>query len=288
MVPSYAHNTMVASGCPDPELGLTPLGESAMTRRKTALITGASAGLGRGFAQLFAADGHDTVLVARRRDRLDALAGELESSGVHATVLAEDLTDPEAPKRIFDALAERGIDVEFLVNNAGFGSTGTFAESDLERQLEMVQVNITALVNLTGLFVPGMVERGSGRILNIGSTAGFQPGPGMATYYASKAFVNHFTEGLSHELRGTGVSATVSCPGATATEFGGVAGNEASILFKIATADSEGVVREAYDAMMAGRPMVIHGLMNKVAVQSLRLSPRAVVRPLVASLNKTH
>ncbi len=256
--------------------------------KKTALITGASAGLGRGFAKRFAADGHDTVLVARRRDRLEALASELESSGVRATVLAEDLTDPEAPGRIFGALAERGIDVEFLVNNAGFGSTGSFVESDLERQLEMVQVNITALVNLTGLFVPGMAKRGSGRILNIGSTAGFQPGPGMATYYASKAFVNHFTEGLAYELRGTGVTATVSCPGATATEFGAIAGNEASILFKIAAADSEGVVREAYDAMMAGQPMVIHGLMNKIAVQSLRISPRALVRPLAANLNKTH
>jgi len=258
-----------------------------MNQRKTALITGASAGLGRSFARLFAADGHDTVLVARRRDRLAALAGELRERGNRATVLAEDLADPGAPGRIFAALAEQGIEVEFLVNNAGFGSSGPFAELDLERELEMLQVNIAALVHLTGLFLPGMVGRRSGRILNIGSTAGFQPGPGMATYYASKAFVNLFTEALAVELRGTGVSATVSCPGATATEFGAVAGNDASYLFKLGAADADGVARQAYRAMMAGRPMVIHGVKNKLALQSLRASPRALVRALVAKLNKT-
>jgi len=153
--------------------------------------------------------------------------------------------------------------------------------------MEMVQVNVNALAQLTGLFLPAMVKRRSGRILNIGSTAGFQPGPGMATYYASKAFVNSFTEALAHELRGSGVHATVSCPGATDTEFGEVAGNDKSILFRLGTATAETVARQAYDAMMAGRPMIVHGLTNKIAAQSLRVSPRAVVRSLVASLNKT-
>lgn len=258
-----------------------------MSEKKTALITGASAGLGSHFARFFAADGHDTVLVARRRDRLEELASALRAGGTRATVIAEDLADPAAPKRIVEELTKQGIEVEFLVNNAGFGTSGAFAELDLGRELDMVQVNITALVELTGLLVPGMVERGSGRILNIGSTAGFQPGPGMAIYYASKAFVNHFTEALAHELDGTGVSATVSCPGATATEFGEVAGNGASILFRLGAADSESVARQAYDAMMAGKPMLIHGITNKLAVQSLRGSPRAVVRSLVATLNKT-
>jgi short-subunit dehydrogenase len=258
-----------------------------MRDKKTALITGASAGLGRDFARLFAADGHDTVLVARRKDRLDELASELRAGGTNATVIAEDLGDAGAPERIVTALAAQGVEIEFLVNNAGFGTTGAFAENDLRRELEMVQVNVTALLHLTGLLLPAMVERGSGRILNIGSTAGFQPGPGMATYYASKAFVNHFTEALAHELKGSGVSATVSCPGATATEFGDIAGNAKSILFKMGAADSPGVAREAYRAMMAGKPMVIHGLTNKLAMESLRLSPRAVVRALVANLNKT-
>ncbi len=259
-----------------------------MSEKKTALITGASAGLGSHFARFFAADGHDTVLVARRRERLEELAAELGKGGTRSIVMAEDLTDRAAPKRIVEALAAQGIEVEFLVNNAGFGTTGAFADIDLGRELEMVQVNITALVELTGLLLPAMVARGSGRILNIGSTAGFQPGPGMATYYASKAFVNSFTEALAHELKGSGVSATVSCPGATATEFGDVAGNSASVLFKLGAADSEAVARQAYDAMMAGKPLLIHGATNKLAVQSLRVSPRAVVRALVASLNKTH
>lgn len=258
-----------------------------MRDKTTALITGASAGLGRDFARLFAADGHDTVLVARRKDRLDELAAELQGGGTSATVIAEDLGDAGAPERIVTALAAQGIEIEFLVNNAGFGTTGAFAEVDLRRELEMVQVNVTALLHLTGLLLPAMVKRGSGRILNIGSTAGFQPGPGMATYYASKAFVNHFTEALAHELKGSGVSATVSCPGATATEFGDIAGNAKSILFKMGAADSQEVAREAYRAMMAGKPMVIHGLTNRLAMESLRLSPRAVVRALVANLNKT-
>lgn len=257
-------------------------------QKKTALITGASAGLGRCVAHLFAGDGHDTVLVARRRDRLDELAGELEKKGCRATVIAEDLGNPGAPQRIFAATREKGIEIEFLVNNAGFGTSGDFAELDLAREMEMVQVNVNALVHLTGLFLPGMVKRRSGKILNIGSTAGFQPGPGMATYYATKAFVNSFSEALSHELHGTGVSTTVSCPGATDTEFGAVAGNEKSILFRLGTATAETVARQAYDAMMAGRAMIVHGLTNKIAAQSLRVSPRAVVRSLVANLNKTH
>jgi len=255
--------------------------------RKTALITGASSGLGRCFARFFAADGHDTVLVARRRDRLDELAAELQAKGGRSTVIAEDLANAGAPQRIFSALGDKGIEIEFLVNNAGFGAVGDFSGSDLARELEMVQVNVNALVHLTGLVLPGMVKRRSGRILNVGSTAGFQPGPGMATYYATKAFVNSFTEALSHELRGTGVSATVSCPGATDTEFGHVAGNDKSILFRLGTATADSVARQAYDAMMAGRPMIVHGLTNKLAAQSLRFSPRSVVRTLVASLNKT-
>jgi short-subunit dehydrogenase len=254
--------------------------------RKTAIITGASAGIGTHLAALFAKDGHDVVLIARRKDKLEELAQKLKSAhSIEATTLAFDLGKSEAPQQIFEALKDKQID--FLVNNAGFGSNGSFAELDMARELEMVQVNVTSLLHLTRLFLPKMIERKFGRILNIGSTAGFQPGPFMATYYASKAFVNHFTEALWFELQDTGVTATVSCPGATATEFANVAGNENSNLFKqpgIATAD--GVAKEAYDAMVAGKKLIIHGAKNKVAYQSLRVAPRSVVLSMAAKLNK--
>jgi len=253
----------------------------------TALITGASAGLGRDFARLFAADGHDVILVARRRDRLEALARELAAAhGVRATVIDLDLADPAAPRRLVDDVRRRGLEVDFLVNNAGFGGTGAFADVPLEREMGMIQVNVTALVELTRLLVPDMKARRRGRILNVGSTAGFQPGPFMATYYASKAFVNAFTEALAYELEGSGVTATVSCPGATATEFAGHAGNADTLLFKLGAADSAGVAREAYRAMTAGRRLVIHGVTNKLGVQALRISPRSVVLALAARLNR--
>ncbi len=255
---------------------------------KTALVTGASAGLGTELSRLFAADGHDVVLVARRRDKLEALAAEIEKThGVRATVFAEDLNDAAGPSRIARDLADRGIAIEFLVNNAGFGTTGAFAELDLARELAMIQVNVTALVHLTRLLLPPMVARKSGRILNIGSTAGFQPGPFMAGYYASKAFVNSFTEALSYELKATGVTATVSCPGATATEFSHVAGNEKSRLFQMATMSAPEVAAYSYRAMMRGAAIAIPGLRNRIGLQSLRLAPRSAVRRMAAALNQS-
>jgi short-subunit dehydrogenase len=178
-----------------------------------------------------------------------------------------------------------GLEIDFLVNNAGFGTSGAFASSDPAREMEMVQVNIASLVELTRSLVGPMVARKRGRILNLGSTAGFQAGPYMATYYASKAFVNLFTEGLAYELRGTGVTATVSCPGATATEFALVAGNDKSRLFRMGAASPQTVALEAYKAMHAGKTMIVHGLKSKLIVQSLRLSPRAVVLKIAAALN---
>jgi short-subunit dehydrogenase len=253
-----------------------------------ALVTGASAGLGTEFARLFAADGHDVVLVARRRDRLDALAAELAGGEkpVRTHVIALDLAAPGAVKQLAAELARLGLEIDFLVNNAGFGASGAFHSADETRQLEMVQVNVNTLVALTRALLPGMVARGRGRVLNIGSTAGFQPGPFMAVYYASKAFVNSFTEALWYELKGTGVTATVSCPGATATEFGEVAGNDKSRLFMMGAARADLVARQAYRAMHAGRAMVVHGAKNKLAVQSLRVSPRATVRAIAGALNK--
>ncbi|HUJ28030.1 MAG TPA: SDR family oxidoreductase [Myxococcales bacterium] len=252
-----------------------------------ALITGASSGLGLEYARLFARDHIDVVLVARRRDRLEALAAELaKAHGVTAHVVPADLGRPDGPARVVDEVRKLGLDVDYLVNNAGFATHGPFAQLDAAREMEEVQVNVASLVALTRAFLPAMVERKRGRVLNIGSTAGFPPGPFMAVYYASKAFVNSFTEALWYELRGTGVTATVSCPGATATEFSSVAGTSKSLLFKLGAASAERVARDGYRAMHAGRAMVIHGLKNKLAIQSLRVSPRAIGRKVAASLNK--
>jgi short-subunit dehydrogenase len=261
--------------------------ESGGAGRKTVLVTGASSGLGRELARLFAADGHDLVLVARRRAELDALASALASErGVAARVLAEDLTDAAAPARIVDELGRRAIDIDFLVNSAGFGAMGPFAKLPLERQLDMIRVNVDALVHLTGLIVPGMIARGHGRILNLGSTAGFQPGPNMTVYYATKAFVNSFTSALAFELRGTGVTATVTCPGATDTEFGAVSGNGRSRLFRAGVLRAPAVAAHAYRAMMAGKSMVIPGVRNKIAIQIQRVGPRSAARAIAARLNE--
>jgi short-subunit dehydrogenase len=255
--------------------------------KKTALVTGASAGLGAELAWLFAKDAHDVAVVARRRDKLEALASEIKTKhDVEIHIIAEDLGKPGAASRIVDELAKRGVQVEFLVNNAGFGGSGQFVERDLARELEMIQVNIVALVELTHLLLPAMIAKKSGRVLNIGSTAGFVPGPFMAVYYASKAFVNSFTEALAVELAGTGVSATVSCPGATATEFAHVAGNEKSALFASKVMRARDVAEDAYRAMMRGEPLSVAGFANKLRVASLRMAPRGVVRNLAAGLNK--
>jgi short-subunit dehydrogenase len=255
---------------------------------KVALITGASAGLGAELARLFVGDGHDVVLVARRRDRLEELASQLtKSGGARAHVLPEDLADEKAPERLVAELGKRGIEIEFLVNNAGYGTTGAFVDLDPKREIAMLQVNVTAVVHLTRLLLPAMVARESGRVLNMGSTAGFQPGPYMAVYYASKAFVNSFTEALGFELRGTGVTATLCCPGATATEFASVAGNDKSRLVKMGAMGAAEVAAHAYRAMMRGKALAIPGVQNKFGLQILRLSPRAAVRRITAALNRT-
>jgi short-subunit dehydrogenase len=194
--------------------------------------------------------------------------------------------DAAAPQQILDEIERRGLEVEFLVNNAGFGNNGPFAELDPARQLGQVAVNITALVALTRGVLPRMLARRRGRILNVGSTAGFQPGPFMAVYYASKAFVNSFTEALWFELKGTGVTATVSCPGPTATEFVEVAGNADTKLGKMSVMSPSVVAGQAYRAMHAGKPMVVHGLLNVIGVWSAAFSPRGVVRTITASLNR--
>jgi hypothetical protein len=254
---------------------------------RTALVTGASSGLGEEFARLFATDGIDLVLVARRRDRLEALAAELQGARkISVKVIAADLAVPDEVERVVREVQALGTEVEFLVNNAGLGWVGGFAASPLASQMVMVDVNVRALVRLTHAFLPGMLGRGRGRVLNIGSTAGLQAGPFSAVYYATKAFVNSFTEALAHELKGTGVTATVSLPGATATEFASVAGSGSTPLFKSGVMSSSEVARKAYRAMQRGTPFVVHGWRNRMLAFSVRLGPRSVVRSIAAAMNR--
>lgn len=253
----------------------------------TALVTGASSGIGRELARLFAADGHAVVLVARRLPLLEELASELRARhGVSVAAVACDLAAPGGVQGLLDELTARGLVVDFLVNNAGFGNAGPFVDSPAERELAMAELNVMAVVHLTRALLPAMLARGQGRILNVGSTAGFQPGPYMATYYATKAFVNHFTEALAEELRGSGVTVTLSCPGPTQTEFGRISGVDQTKLFQLSVAPAERVAREAYRALFAGRVLVIHGFLNRLGVQLLRVGPRALVRAIVATLNR--
>lgn len=256
--------------------------------RKTALVTGASAGLGKELASLFAKDGHDLVLVARSETKLRTLAGDLaRAHGITAHVVPADLADGGAPAQIFERTQQLGVAVDVLVNNAGFGTNGAFLDLDLAREKEMIAVNCTALLELTHRFVHPMRARGQGRVLNIASTAGFQPGPFMATYYATKAFVISFSEALAFELQGTGVTVTCHCPGATATEFAATAGNDKSKLFqRSGVAEAKEVALHAYRSLMKGEVLSVHGALNKIGVQGLRVSPRSLIRSIAAGLNR--
>ena len=249
---------------------------TASNQKTAALITGASAGLGWEFAKLFAADGHNLILVARRRDRMEALAEEIRKQyPVEILILDLDLEKHEVPSEIQRRVKQAGYTVTHLVNNAGFGQLGEFSADTLQRNLAMIELNVRALVELTGLFLPEMIERNEGHVLNLGSTAGFQPGPYMATYYASKAFVNSWSEALSYELRKTNVKITLSCPGATLTEFGDVSGAAAKPLFFKMAASAPVIARQAYRAMKNGRRRVIHGAINRTLAAGASALPNS-------------
>lgn len=250
--------------------------------KATALVTGASGGIGLELARLCAAAGSDVYLVARREAELRGIARKFEGDyGIHATALAADLADPAAPDAIFAALPAADI----LINNAGFGRLGPYAESDWETQRGIIQVNVTALAHLTRLYLPGMMARRAGRILNVASTAAFVPGPNMAMYYASKALVFSFTLAIAAELEGTGVTATALCPGPTATNFGEAAGNADSKLFKGPVMSAAEVAREGFDAMMAGKPEVIAGARNRWLIWGTRFAPRRMLTRVTKRLN---
>ncbi|HEX6144601.1 MAG TPA: SDR family oxidoreductase [Geminicoccaceae bacterium] len=252
---------------------------------ETVLVTGASAGIGAELARCFARDGAGLVLVARRADRLRALADELRTRHrTEVTVLPADLAEQGAGQRIAADLAERGIGIDVLVNNAGFGGRGRLVELDPARQLDMVQVNVAALVDLSLRLLPAMVARGRGGILNVGSQAGFLPGPRMAVYYATKAFVLSFTEALAEELRGTGVTATVLAPGPVATEFADIAGMNDSKVLRLRAADAARIALAGHRAFRRGDVIVIPELAGRLGVAALRLAPRSLVRRMVNAL----
>ncbi len=241
-----------------------------------ALITGASSGIGAELAKLCAAAGYDVFLVARHQAQLD-----LSAHNVKVLWLTADLSDPASPRAIFDATGP----VDLLINNAGFGLRGPYSGTDWETELQMIQVNITALAHLTKLYLPSMIARRSGRILNVASTAAFVPGPYMAMYYASKAMVFSFTLAIAAELEGTGVTATALCPGPTATNFGERAGNAGTELFRKAAMSAADVAREGFDAMMAGKPEVITGAKNRWMIWGTRFAPRKMLAGITKKLN---
>ena len=251
---------------------------------KTALITGASSGIGRELSLVFAENGYDLVIVARNKDRLDALAEEVyDAFGAKVTIIARDLSKAGAPKQLFKATQDAGIHVDVLVNNAGFGSVKPFHEDDIERLADMVQVNVAALTALARLYSVPMVEKGAGGILNVASVASFNPTPGMSLYGATKAFVLSLTEGLSEELREHGVNVTALCPGLTETEFSknatGKSGENTSIPdFMIL--DAKQVAQEGYDALHAGEVIRVNGLAYQLGVEWMRYTPRAFVRTM--------
>jgi hypothetical protein len=258
-----------------------------MPNHKTALITGASFGIGMELARIFARDGYNLVLVARSADKLRQLASELEKAhGTRSLILATDLTAPGAAAYVLDQTTRADITVDVLVNNAGFGQFGFFAENDLEECLKQIQLNITTLTHLTRLYLPGMIERKTGRILNVASTAAFQPGPLMAVYYATKAYVLHFSEAIANELKGTGVTATCLCPGATATEFHKRANITDIQLLRFGAMDARAVAEDGYRGLLAGKPVVISGFKNWLLAQSVRFSPRQMVTAVARKLQE--
>jgi short-subunit dehydrogenase len=259
-----------------------------MNSRHVAVITGASSGIGLELAKLFARDGYNLLIIARNYEKLRAIGNELaESYNVSVKCCAKDLAVSSSPDEIFQSVKSEMMEVEVLVNNAGFGWCGEFSKMDLSEALEMIQVNITSLTHLTRLFLPEMIRKNNGKILNVASTAAFQPGPYMATYYATKAYVLSLSQALNEELSGTNVKVTAFCPGPTPTNFGKRAGfaNE-SIFGGILNLEAQQVAAKGYKGLMQGKTVVIPGKMNWIGTQLLRLLPRSLPGKLIKQVQK--
>ena len=253
---------------------------------KTALVTGASSGIGLELAKLHAAEGDNLVLVARNAAKLEALKEELEKNrDVAVYTIKKDLAVTDAAQEVYDQLKKQNIEIEYLINNAGFGDYGMFYDTKWEKESDMIRLNITTLTQFCKLFLKDMLERGSGRIMNVASTAAFQPGPGMAVYFATKAFVLHFSEAINNELDNTNITVTALCPGATESGFQAVAAMEESKLVKgKKLPTSKAVAKYGYKAMMRGKAVAIHGFKNVLLVNSIRFTPRSLVVKIVRSI----
>ncbi len=253
--------------------------------RKTALITGASGGIGYEFVKIFADKNFDLILVARNINKLEDIKSDIQRKyHVDVETLPMDLSNPSSAQKIYATIQKLERTINILINNAGFGDYGNFAELDWEKGNRMLQVNITTLTQLTHLFMKDMIGEKEGKILNVASTAAFQPGPQMAMYYATKAYVLSFSEAVAKELQGTGVTMTTLCPGPTKTNFQATAAADSSKLFKrLHVATAKEVAETGYKALLKGKPIAIHGILNKILVFTTRLAPRNAV---VSIINK--
>ena len=245
----------------------------------TALITGASNGIGLELAKIHASKGDNLVLVARNKQKLDELKHELESAhNIKVYTIGKDLSLPNAAKDVYDETKRQNISIDYLINNAGFGDFGMFAETDWNKELQMINLNITALTHFTKLYLQDMVKRRNGKIMNVASTAAFQPGPTMAVYFATKAYVLNFSEAVNNEVSDKNITVTALCPGPTESGFQAAAALEDSKLFKGKNIPSSKTVAEfGYRSMMSGKTVAIHGLVNSILANAIRIMPRALV-----------
>jgi short-subunit dehydrogenase len=262
--------------------------KNEIMEKNFALVTGASGGMGLEFARLLAKDNYNLLLIARSESKLKSIASELEIQyAIKVLIQVKDLSQPSAADEIFEFTHQNNLIVDVLINNAGFGNFGFFTETAIQKEIEMVDLNIKTLTVMTKFFVKEMVARGKGKILNIASTAAFQPGPLMAVYYASKAYVLSFSEALSNELQGTGVTVTTLCPGPTQTGFEKAASLQESGLFKtIKPANATDVALVGYKALMKGKTMVIYGWLNKLIVFANRITPRTMIVKIVRKMSE--
>lgn len=246
---------------------------------KTALITGASNGIGMELAKIHASNGGNLVLVARNNIKLQELKRELENRySINVYTIAKDLSLPDSAREVFNETKQKDISVDYLINNAGFGDFGMFAETDWNKELQMINLNITTLTQFSKLYLQEMIKKGSGKIMNVASTAAFQSGPTMAVYYATKAYVLSFSEAIDNEVRDKGVTVTTLCPGATESGFQAAAAMEESALVKGKKLPSaHEVAAYGYQAMLKGKTVAIHGLMNAIMANSVRFMPRSLV-----------
>ena len=253
-----------------------------MKMTETVLITGATNGIGLELAKIFAKKKYNLVLVARNEKRLLKMKQSFEKKyNIEVMVLSKDLTKEKAVEEIYDAVINKQKHIDILINNAGFGDFGLFHEADWEKLNHMITLNVTALMHMTKLFIDGMIEKGHGKILNVASTAAFQPGPFMAVYFATKACVLSFSEAIAKELEGTGVTVTALCPGPTSTGFEKAAACEKSKIFHFQPpADADKVARYAYRSLMKGKVIAVHGLRNLAVIEAIRVAPRSVVRKM--------